>query len=255
MAAFSDKLVFITGGASGIGAEMAKGFAAAGARVCIGDIADGSELAAELGGSYYALDVTSEENTQAVFRAIESEHGRLDIVCLVAGVALEDTTLEELDMGKARKMIDINLFGVALGLKYATQHMHDGGSIVTVGSAAGGGMTVAMQAIYSATKAGVHYLTRTVALEQGHRGIRANTLCPASIAGTGMMVDEDGSAEARFFGGITALGRMGRPVDVVEATLFLASDRAGFITGAELPVDGGLTAGLSNDLVGALWQD
>ena len=190
------------------------------------------ELAAELGGSYYALDVTSEENTQAVFRAIESEHGRLDIVCLVAGVALEDTTLEELDMGKARKMIDINLFGVALGLKYATQHMHDGGSIVTVGSAAGGGMTVAMQAIYSATKAGVHYLTRTVALEQGHRGIRANTLCPASIAGTGMMVDEDGSAEARFFGGITALGRMGRPVDVVEATLFLASDRAGFITGA-----------------------
>ncbi|NNK33469.1 MAG: SDR family NAD(P)-dependent oxidoreductase, partial [Xanthomonadales bacterium] len=161
MATFSDKLIFITGGASGIGAEMARSFAAEGGKVCIGDIADGTELAGELGGSYYALDVTSEENTKTVFEAIEAEHGRLDVICLVAGVALEDTTLEELDMGKARKMIDINLFGVALGLKYGTRHMHDGGSIVTVGSAAGGGMTVAMQAIYSATKAGVHYLTRT----------------------------------------------------------------------------------------------
>jgi len=255
MPSFNNKLVFITGGASGIGRAMAEDFAALGAHVCIADIADGTEIAESLGGSYYHLDVSNEENTKQVYRDIEREHGKLDVVCLVAGIALEDSTLEEFDMAKARKMVDINLVGVMLGLKYAPRHMNDGGSIVTAGSAAGGGMTVAMQAVYSATKAGVHYLTRTVAIEQGHRGIRANTLCPASIAGTGMMIDEDDSPEAKFFGGITALGRMGRPADVVNMTRFLASDEANFITGGEFTVDGGLTAGLSNDLVGALWSE
>ena len=255
MNSFKDKLVFITGGASGIGKALAESFAADGARVCIGDIADGTDLAGEIGGSYYRLDVTDEKNTRDVYQSIDDQFGKLDVICLVAGVALEDTILEELEIGKARKMIDINLLGVLLGLKYGTQYMKDGGAIVTVGSAAGGGMTVAMQGVYSATKAGVHYLTRTVAIEQGGRGIRANTLCPASIAGTGMMVDEDGSAEAKFFGGITALGRMGRPSDVVNMAKFLASDEAGFITGGKFAVDGGLTAGLSNSLVGALWSE
>ena len=255
MSSFKDKVVFITGGASGIGKAMAESFAADGARVCISDIADGTDVSKSIGGSFYRLDVADEENTKAVYQAIEDEHGKLDVICLIAGIALEDTILEEFDMGKARKMIDINLLGVMLGLKYGTQHMNDGGSIITAGSAAGGGMTVAMQGVYAATKAGVHYLTRTVAIEQGGRGIRANTLCPASIAGTGMMIDEDESAEAKFFGGITALGRMGRPSDVVNMAKFLASDEAGFITGGEFTVDGGLTAGLSNGLVGALWGE
>ena len=253
MTSFKNKLVFITGGASGIGKALAESFAADGAKVCIADISDGADLASGIDGTYYKLDVTDEENTKTVYQAIEDKYGKLDVICLMAGIALEDATLEEFDMGKARKMIDVNLFGVMLGLKFGTQHMKDGGSIITAGSAAGGGMTVAMQGVYAATKAGVHYLTRTVAIEQGGRGIRANTLCPASIAGTGMMIDEDESAEAKFFGGITALGRMGRPSDVVNMAKFLASDEAGFITGGEFTVDGGLTAGLSNSLVGALW--
>ena len=253
MTSFKNKLVFITGGASGIGKALAESFAADGAKVCIADISDGADLASGIDGAYYKLDVTDEENTKTVYQAIEDKYGKLDVICLMAGIALEDATLEEFDMGKARKMIDVNLFGVMLGLKFGTQHMKDGGSIITAGSAAGGGMTVAMQGVYSATKAGVHYLTRTVAIEQGGRGIRANTLCAASIAGTGMMIDEDESAEAKFFGGITALGHMGRPSDVVNMAKFLASDEAGFITGGEFAVDGGLTAGLSNSLVGALW--
>jgi NAD(P)-dependent dehydrogenase (short-subunit alcohol dehydrogenase family) len=255
MSSFKDKVVFITGGASGIGKAMAESFAADGALVCIADIADGSALANEIGGSFYTLDVSDENNTRNVYESIEKEHGKLDVICLMAGVAFEDSILEEFDMDKARKMVDINLVGVMLGLKYGTRRMNDGGAIITAGSAAGGGMTVAMQAVYSATKAGVHYLTRTVAIEQGGRGIRANTLCPASIAGTGMMVDEDDSPEAKFFGGITALGRMGRPADVVNLAKFLASNEANFITGGEFTVDGGLTAGLSNSIVASLWED
>ena len=159
MSSFKDKLVFITGGASGIGKATAESFATDGAMVCIGDIGDGTEVAKAIGGAYYKLDVTDEDNT------------------------------------------------------------------------------------------------RTVAIEQGGRGIRANTVCPASIAGTGMMIDEDESPEAKFFGGITALGRMGRPADVVNMAKFLASDEANFITGGEFTVDGGLTAGLSNSLAGALWGE
>lgn len=249
------KLVFITGAASGIGKNMAESFAADGAKVCIGDIGDGTDVARAINGSYYQLDVTNEENTTAVLDQIETDHGKLDIVVLNAGVSFEDCTLEEFDMGKARKEIDINLFGVLLGLKYAPRHMKDGGAIVTCGSAAGGGMTLATQGVYSATKAGVHYLSRTSAIELGDRGIRVNTVCPASIAGTGMMSEEDGSPESKFFGGITALNHMGRPADVANLVKFLASEKAEFITGGEFAVDGGLTAGLSNGLIGAMWGE
>ena len=97
MNSFKDKLVFITGGASGIGKAMAASFAADGAKVCIADIADGAEFATSINGSYYRLDVADEENTSSVYQAIENEHGKLDIICLVAGVAWEDATLEEMD--------------------------------------------------------------------------------------------------------------------------------------------------------------
>jgi 3-oxoacyl-[acyl-carrier protein] reductase len=93
MSSFKDKVVFITGGASGIGKAMAESFAADGALVCIADVADGSEVAKKIGGSFYTLDVSDEDNTRAVYESIEKEHGKLDVICLVAGVAFEDSIL------------------------------------------------------------------------------------------------------------------------------------------------------------------
>jgi NAD(P)-dependent dehydrogenase (short-subunit alcohol dehydrogenase family) len=252
MGSFTGKNILVTGATGGIGQEIASAFAAQGGRVCVTGRSDGSDFAKTINGRYYRLDVAEESNVIAVYEQIIADIGKLDVIVLNAGVALEDCTLEEFSSDKARTMLDINVMGTFYGLKHGTPAMNDGGAIITIGSAAGGGMTVAMQGMYSATKAGVHYLTRTVAIEQGHRGIRANTILPASIAGTGMMVDDDGSSEAKFFGGITALGHMGKLTDVANMALFLASDQAGFITGGEFPVDGGLTTGLSNSLVEGL---
>lgn len=130
--------------------------------------------------------------------------------------------------------------------------MNDGGSIITTGSVAGCGTTNAGSGVYAASKAGVAYLTRTSAIELASRGIRANTVCPAVIAGTGMMVDDDGSPESKFFSSLTALGRMGRIDEVVGVYNFLASSSASFITGQEIRIDGGMTAGLGSPLTQAL---
>ena len=108
----------------------------------------------------------------------------------------------------------------------------------------GAGTTNAGSAVYAATKAAVAYLTRTSAIELAPRNIRANSVCPAVIADTGMMTADNGCDEARLLASLTALGRMGRLDEVVGAYNFLASDAATFITGQELRVDGGLTAGI-----------
>jgi NAD(P)-dependent dehydrogenase (short-subunit alcohol dehydrogenase family) len=153
-----------------------------------------------------------------------------------------------------RKIIDINVCGTFLALKYGPGHMNDGGSIIATGSVAGSGTTNPGSAVYAASKAAVAYLVRTSALELAPRNIRANTVCPAVIGGTGMMVDDDGSPEAKFFSNLTALGRMGRVEDVVGIYNFLASESSTFISGQELRVDGGMTAGLGQPLLEAMSQ-
>lgn len=255
MKTVADQVVFITGGTGGIGKAIAEAFLATGATVCVSARTPPTAESGHTNLSYWALDVTDEQQVMTVYQAIKQKFGRLDTIVLNAGISVEETTLDGLDTDLAKTMIDTNLLGVFLGLKHGANYINDGGSIITMGSAAGGGTTVAMQGLYAATKAGVHYLTRTVAIEQGYRGVRANTVKPASIAATGMMTQDDGGAEAQFFSGITALNRMGKVSEVAQTVLFLASDNASYITGAEIPVDGGLTAGLSQQLVEGLWSE
>jgi len=247
------KNALITGGTSGIGLAVAKDFVASGAVVTITGRRDsGERIAGDIGADFIRCDATDEQQVSACFNAAEKEHGKIDVLVVNAGVADDEGSIEEFATDSMKRLVDVNLGGVFLALKYGPRHMNDGGSIITTGSVAGAGTTNAGAGVYAASKAGVAYLTRTCALEVAARGIRANTVCPALIAGTGMMTDDDGGPEAQLLSKLTAFGRMGRQDEVVGAYNFLAGPASTFITGQELRVDGGMTAGLGVPIFQAL---
>jgi len=247
------KTALITGGTSGIGLAVARNFVENGASVTITGRRDsGAQIASEIGANFVRCDATDEQQVADCFSAVEASDGKIDVLVVNAGTADDEGSIEEFPTDSMKHLIDVNLGGVFIGLKYGPRHMNDGGSIITTGSVAGAGTTNAGAGVYAASKAGVAYLTRTCALEVADRGIRANTICPALIAGTGMMTDDDGGPEAKLLSQLTAFGRMGRQDEVIGAYNFLASSASTFITGQELRVDGGMTAGIGNPIFAAL---
>jgi NAD(P)-dependent dehydrogenase (short-subunit alcohol dehydrogenase family) len=251
MHSLDGKHAFITGGASGIGRAIAENFIANGAAVTIADFSEsGAEVADQIGATFARCDVSDEDQVTAAFEQAVAANGKLDIVVLNAGIAPFVENLETSPTEVMRKVIDVNLMGVYFGLKHGIAHIKDGGAFITAGSAAGSGTTTFGHAEYSASKAGAAYLTRTVAIEQAHRGIRANVVCPACIAGTGMMTEDDGGPEAILMSSLTAVGRMGKMEEVVSLYNYLASDASAFITGQEIRIDGGMTTGIGGPLFG-----
>jgi len=252
MSDLSGKTSLITGGTSGIGLAVAREFVAAGAAVTItGRRAEGVEIAKEIGAKFLACDAVVEAEVKSALAAAASSSA-LDIVVINAGMAADEGSLVECPTEVAQRTFETNLFGTFLMLKHAPTVMNDGGVILCTGSIAGSGITHAGAGAYAASKAGVAYLARTAAVELAPRNIRVNCVCPAVIAGTGMMIEDDGGAEAQFMGSLTAFGRMGQLTEVVGAYRFLAGDRASFITGQELRVDGGATAGIGLPVFAAL---
>jgi NAD(P)-dependent dehydrogenase (short-subunit alcohol dehydrogenase family) len=242
-----DKAVVVTGGASGIGAATARAFAAAGSKVLIGDLQDGTALAREIGGIFQPTDVRRSEDVRALVERAVAEHGRLDVFFNNAGIEMH-APLAVTDDEQHRNLIDVNVNGVFYGIKHAIAAMLNnpapaGGSIISTASVAGIEGTP-MLGSYCASKHAVVGLTRTAALEYGRFGIRVNAVCPGVIRTpmlAGFQLDPQVVAQ---MGAVHALGRIGEPEEVARVVLFLASDDASFVTGVAMPVDGGLSAGM-----------
>ena len=250
------KVVLISGGASGIGAAAARQFVAAGARVALGDLntVKGEALAADLGeaAAFFALDVTDEASWRAAAAAAQTRFGPLTTVVNSAGVSIP-ATIEDETLEGFRRTQAINLDGVFLGCKIGVEALKGGrgGAIVNLASTLGA-RSGALFPAYSSSKAGVRLLTRSVALHCAEKGydIRVNAVLPGAIhtemvEGYIAAGQAAGAAREDVISGFAQshpLKRLGRPQEVAAAILFLASDAAAFITGADLPVDGGYLA-------------
>ncbi|MBD3921625.1 SDR family oxidoreductase [Paenibacillus sp. PR3] len=244
---FTNKVAIVTGGASGIGEETTRLFAAEGAKVVIADFSErGETVAQELRDSgYQALfvrtDVTKESDVQALVQATVEKFGKIDILFANAGIA-NDAPGHELTIDKWQRTVDINLTGVFLCDKYVIDQMlkqGTGGAIVNCGSihshVGKSGVTA-----YAAAKGGVKLLTQSLGIDYAKEGIRVNAICPGYID-TPLIAGRN-EAITQHLVGLHPMGRLGRPEEVAKAVLFLASDDASFITGANLLVDGGYTA-------------
>jgi NAD(P)-dependent dehydrogenase (short-subunit alcohol dehydrogenase family) len=247
MAELEGKVAVITGAGSGMGRAAAQVFAREGAKVLAADISGGqNDTAAALGDAVvpFQVDVTDEAAVEAMLAAAVETFGRVDAVLNVAGIGahspLAETTVEDYE-----RVMDVNLKGVMLGTKHALLTMvpTGGGTILNWSSTGGMNGSRLPTAVYSAAKAGVISFTKAAAIEYGTQGIRANAICPGFIETE--MSGGKGAAE-RFPALVqgSALRRGGQPEEVAELASFLASDRAAFITGAVIPIDGGSTCSL-----------
>ena len=249
MGRLEGRACLISGGAKGLGAAQARLFAREGARVAVGDVLerDGERLAGELRASgadslFVRLDVTSEGDWERAVGAVTWEFGALDVLVNNAGIyhraPVGETTLEEWE-----RVMDVNARGVFLGTRAAIPAMRGsgGGSIVNMSSVAGlvGSRT---QSVYNASKGAVRLLTKSTAVQYAAEGIRANSVHPGGIE-TDMLREVLRNEEERATRiSLTPIPRFGTPEDVAHGVLFLASDESSYVTGAELVIDGGLTA-------------
>ncbi|MCP4576609.1 MAG: SDR family oxidoreductase [Deltaproteobacteria bacterium] len=253
MGRLEGKVAFITGAASGIGAACALRFAREGAKIAGFDVSNDTndtwkEAAKTASESFFETgDVRDEVRIQDVVNAIAERFGRIDVLVNCAGVAgggpVHMVPTEDWD-----RVMDVNLKGTFLVCKHVLSKMieQESGNIVTIASMEGiegseGG------SVYNASKAGVVLLTQNMAMDYARKGIRVNSICPGFIdtpLASEMVLDNEVLKDFReaLIDGVL-LKRVGRPEEIANAALFLASDEASFITGHALVVDGGFTVG------------
>ena len=233
------RVVLVTGGNRGIGLACAKAFAAAGNKVAI---TYRGEAPADAGDLYCVkCDVTNTEQVEAAFTDIEEKLGSVEILVSNAGMTIDKLVLRMTDEDFS-DVIDANLVGGFRAARRAVPKMMRArwGRIIFVGSVVGS-IGQAGQANYAASKAGLVGLARSLAREFASRNVTVNVVAPGPIA-TDMFAAVDDAMRESITGAVP-LGRMGQPDEIAAAVSFLASDEAGYITGAVLPVDGGLGMG------------
>lgn len=247
-----EKVVLVTGGAAGIGKATAQRFADAGAQVVICDMnpATGQTTAAELGVAFYQVNVTSQTEVQAWVEAVVARFGRIDVLINNAGI-VRDGQLVKFKEGELVGQMAETDFDLVIGVNLkgvfnctqavAPQMVKQGGGVILNASSVVGLDGNFGQTNYVATKAGVIGMTKVWARELGRYGIRVNAVAPGFTA-----TEILSAMPEKIIAGMkarTPLGRMGQPIDIANAYLFLASDEASFITGETLRVDGGLVVG------------
>ena len=247
MGELDDKVAVITGAGSGMARAATGVFVREGARVLAADISGREdETAAALGDAVvpFPVDVVDEVQVEAMFAAALEVFGRVDAVLNVAGIAgaqpVVDVTLDDYE-----RIMAVDLRGVMLGTKHGIKTMVPTGGGVILNWSSIGGMNGSRipTSVYSAAKAGVIAFTKAAAIEYGEQGIRANAICPGFIE-TEMSGGKGAAARFPALVAGSALKRAGQPEEVAELASFLASDRAAYITGAVIPIDGGTTASL-----------
>jgi NAD(P)-dependent dehydrogenase (short-subunit alcohol dehydrogenase family) len=254
------KVAIVTGGASGIGAATAETLAREGARVVVTDIDDALGAAVidrieAAGGTscFLRQDVTDEAAWPGIVAAAEERYGRLDIMVANAGIG-GGGPITEISLADWRRITAVNLDGVFLSVKFAIPAMiRSGGGSIIITSSVAGLRGSAFLSCYSATKGGVRLFAKSAAMECAALGsnIRVNSIHPGIIdtpiwgkSITGAVPGSNSGIDPVELGRLAApLGRAGRPEDIANAVLYLASDQSSYVTGTELVIDGGMTAG------------
>jgi NAD(P)-dependent dehydrogenase (short-subunit alcohol dehydrogenase family) len=241
----SGKVALVTGGALGIGAEIAKRFREEGASVFVCDMnrEEGEKTAASIGAVFIPLDVTSEENWKAALATVVERAGRLDVLVNNAGINVRKN-IEEMPMESFDAMMAVNVKGPFIGIKHTLPIMRAGGGgvILNMSSICGLVGHKFTNETYTTTKGALTMLTKSVAVRYAKDNIRCNSVHPSTVETAlvqTMFKDPERKAERL---GEVPLGRLASTADVANVLIYLASDEASFINGVAFPVDGGLTA-------------
>jgi NAD(P)-dependent dehydrogenase (short-subunit alcohol dehydrogenase family) len=246
------KVALVTGAGSGIGRETAMRFAQEGAHVCAADLRSetAEDTAAAIGGDAIGLqlDVTSAASASAGVDAVVERFGGIDVIVNNAGVTIVGAA-HELEESDWDKELAANLKGIYLVSRAAWPHLVSrGGGAILVTASIAGIWAIPADAAYCASKAGAIMLTKCMALDGAKAGIRVNCVCPGFTETPmieGYFADQpDPEASRAFAVSIHPLGRLGKPRDIADAFVYLASDEAAWVTGTALVVDGGLISGI-----------
>jgi 3alpha(or 20beta)-hydroxysteroid dehydrogenase len=249
MGTFDSKVCVVTGGASGIGKATATHLAREGGLVVLADLADASDLAAEIGATYLRTDTSDATSVEHLMAHAASLHGRIDVLVNNAGIT-DEAEIDQIEEAGFRRQIEVNAYGVLLGMKYGARHMSSGSAIVNTSSIAAK-LAANGYGSYAAAKAAVISLTQVAAIEYGPRSIRVNCICPSSVETPMLQAQDNGDIERALTKLASPLGVTITAEQVADVIAFLASPASSAITGQAVNVDGGMSAGFSNQLIEA----